>query len=185
MGKKIFFSQVLTSTLPLPTCKNLGLYEALNRSSADVESTFGHFLLTVCRQGPLFGPPPLYHPSRSPQHSVGQPFRILFSNFLFSNSRISRCQGCRGKIDHTHDDLVIQHKEHVLFQNPHTGGSHTGRWEMSHDLRNTYYHACVTLKHPPAELIMVKNCFSLVSLVIWICFVLSLASLYVVCVSFV
>ncbi len=111
------------------------------------------FLLTVCRQGPLSGPPPLYHPSRSPQHSVGQPFRILFSN-----SRISRCQGCRGKIDHTLDDLVIQHKEHVLFQNPHTG-----RWEMSHDLRNTYYHAkfsCVTLKHPyfsPAELIMDKE----------------------------
>ena len=44
MGKKIFFSQVLTSTLPLPTCKNLGLYEALNRSSADVEETHRKFI---------------------------------------------------------------------------------------------------------------------------------------------
>ena len=44
MGKKFFFSQVLTSTLPLPTCKNLGLYEALNRSSADVEETHRTFI---------------------------------------------------------------------------------------------------------------------------------------------
>ena len=28
IGKKIFFPQVLTSTFPLPTCENLGLYEA-------------------------------------------------------------------------------------------------------------------------------------------------------------
>ncbi len=45
MGKKIFFSQVLTSTLPLPTCKNVGLYEALNRSSADVEETHQTFII--------------------------------------------------------------------------------------------------------------------------------------------
>ena len=36
MGKK--------STLPLPTCKNLGLYEALNRSSVDVEETHRTFI---------------------------------------------------------------------------------------------------------------------------------------------
>ncbi len=38
------FSQVLTSTLPLPTCKNVGLYEALNRLSADVEETHRTFI---------------------------------------------------------------------------------------------------------------------------------------------
>ena len=84
-------------------------------------------------------PPPLYH--QSPEQSVGQPFRVVFSN-----SRISKCQGCRGQIDHNSDQIVIQHKEHVLFQNPHTG-----RWQMSRELRNTYYHtrlACLTLKHP-------------------------------------
>ena len=43
MGKE-FFPQVLTSTLPLPTCKNLGLYEALNRSSTDVEETHRTFI---------------------------------------------------------------------------------------------------------------------------------------------
>ena len=47
MGKKIFFSQVLTSALPLPTCKNLALYEALNRSSADVEETHPTFIFTM------------------------------------------------------------------------------------------------------------------------------------------
>ena len=36
---------MLTSTLPLPTCKNLGLYEALNRSSADVEETHRTLIL--------------------------------------------------------------------------------------------------------------------------------------------
>ena len=91
-------------------------------------------------------PPPLYH--QSPELSVGQPFRVVFSN-----SRISRCQGCRGKIDHNCDRIVLQHKEHVLFQNPHTG-----RWQMSQELRNTYYHArftCLTAKHPdftPSEI---------------------------------
>ena len=72
---------------------------------------------------------------------MGQPFRVVFSN-----SRISRCQGCRGQIDHNCDRIVLQHKEHVVFQNPHTG-----RWQMSQELRNTYYHArlaCLTTKHP-------------------------------------
>ena len=52
-----------------------------------------------------------------------------------------------------YDQIVLQHKEHVLFQNPHTG-----RWQMSRDLRNTYYHArlsCVATKHldfSPGEL---------------------------------
>ena len=74
-------------------------------------------------------PPPLLH--QSPERSVGQPFRVVLTN-----SRISRCQGCRGQINHNYDQIVLQHKEHVLFQNPHTG-----RWQMSRDLRNTYYHA--------------------------------------------
>ena len=84
-------------------------------------------------------PPPLYH--QSPERFVGQPFRVVFSN-----ARISRCQGCRGQIDHNCDPIVLQHKEHVLFQNPRTG-----RWQMSRELRNTYYHVrltCLTMKHP-------------------------------------
>ncbi len=32
--QKNFFSQVLTSALPLPTCKNLALYEALKRGNS-------------------------------------------------------------------------------------------------------------------------------------------------------
>ena len=43
--------------------------------------------------------------------SVGQPFVVMFLN-----ARISRCQGCRGKIDQgqpSPGDLVLQHKEHV------------------------------------------------------------------------
>ena len=76
--------------------------------------------------------------------SVGQPFVVMFLN-----ARISRCQGCRGKIEQgqpSPGDIVLQHKEHVLFQNPRTGS-----WQMSKDLRNTYYHprmGCIAPRHP-------------------------------------
>ena len=105
-------------------------------------------------------PPPLLH--QSPEDSVGQPFCVVLTN-----SRISRCQGCRGQIDHKCEQVVLQHKEHVLFQNPHTG-----RWQMSRDLRNTYYHArlnCVATKHPdfsPREILVgaVKDSLNLSAL---------------------
>ena len=71
--------------------------------------------------------------STSSESCVGQPFCVMFLN-----ARILRCQGCRGKIEQGHPspgDIVLQHKEYVLFQNPRTGN-----WQMSKDLRNTYYH---------------------------------------------
>ena len=98
-------------------------------------------------------PPPLIHfPAKDStvQHSipsdspVGQPFRLMFLN-----SRISRCQGCRGRIEQgqpSPGDIVLQHKEYVLFQNPRNGN-----WQMSTDLRNTYYHPlfkCIDRSHP-------------------------------------
>lgn len=85
-------------------------------------------------------PPPLIHYSPG-SSSVGQPFSVMFLN-----ARISRCQGCRGQIMQglpAPDDVVIQHKEHVLFQNPNSGN-----WQLSRDLRNTYYHPCISPKHP-------------------------------------
>ena len=65
-------------------------------------------------------PPPLVHQSPGSSSSVGQPFCVMFLN-----ARISRCQGCRGQIEQgcpSPHDIVLQHKEHVLFQNPNTGG---------------------------------------------------------------
>ena len=71
----------------------------------------------------------------------------------FVRGNILRCNGC-GKRDLRGEDgrpkpqpydLCIQHKEHVLFENPHTG-----MYQMSADLRNVYYHArlqCVTQKN--------------------------------------
>ena len=64
--------------------------------------------------------------------TVGQPFCVMFLN-----AQISRCQGCRGTIEQGQSspgDIVLQHKEYVLFQNPRTGS-----WQMSKELRNTYY----------------------------------------------
>ena len=71
---------------------------------------------------------------------------------LFGN--VSRCQGCSEKIMRTldgkplpaPDDLIVQHKEHVLFPNPKTG-----LFQLSHDLRNVYYHLkieCIRKKFP-------------------------------------
>ena len=63
---------------------------------------------------------------------------------------ISRCQGCSGKILRREggkplpppDDLVVQHKEYVLFQNPRSGV-----FQLSHDLRNVYYHPRLSCIH--------------------------------------
>ena len=51
-----------------------------------------------------------------------------------------------GMEDHSSSTSKGNGHGYLLFQNPHTG-----RWQMSTDLRNTYYHArlsCVATKHP-------------------------------------
>lgn len=69
------------------------------------------------------------------------------------SGNISRCLGCferimrgpDGKPLPPPDDLVLQHKEQVMFQNPKTGN-----FQLSYDLRNVYYHArlvCVRRKY--------------------------------------
>ena len=55
---------------------------------------------------------------------------------------VSRCSGCKGKIKRgqgtkplpSPDDLVLRHKEYVIFNNPKTG-----RFEQSWE-KNVYYH---------------------------------------------
>ena len=71
----------------------------------------------------------------------------------FVKGNISRCSGCDqrnlrgvdGKPKQPPYDLCLQHKEYVIFENPHTG-----MHQLSSDLRNVYYHAsvrCVTQKY--------------------------------------
>ena len=71
----------------------------------------------------------------------------------FVKGNISRCSGCGqrnlrgvdGKPKQPPHDLCLQHKEYVIFENPHTG-----MHQLSSDLRNVYYHAsvgCVTQKY--------------------------------------
>ena len=73
---------------------------------------------------------------------------------VFVGGNISRCQGCSGKIMRDSNgkplpppnDLVMQHKEQVLFNNPKTGV-----FQLSSEHRNVYYHArlsCVKQKFP-------------------------------------
>lgn len=75
---------------------------------------------------------------------VDSPFWVAF---LFGN--VSRCNGCKGKISRQinnkplppPDDLILGHKEYVIFLNPKSG-----RFEQSWDKRNVYYHprkACI------------------------------------------
>ena len=85
-----------------------------------------------------------------PTHSTCQktPFWLVFIK-----GNISRCAGCGqhnlrntdGSVREPPDDICMQHKEHVIFENPHTGCH-----QMSSNLRNVYYHAfqrCVVRKH--------------------------------------
>ena len=73
---------------------------------------------------------------------------------VFVSGNISRCQGCANKIMRNADgkplpppnDLVVQHKEQVMFTNPNTG-----KYLMSREHRNVYYHArvnCIRQKFP-------------------------------------
>ena len=65
-------------------------------------------------------------------------------NLTFVRGNISRYAGCKKRNLQTPDgalhpppnDLCLQHKEFVLFKN-----LHTGLHQLSHDLRNVYYHA--------------------------------------------
>ena len=92
--------------------------------------------------------------------AVDSPFWVAF---LFGN--VSRCNGCKGKIQRLDgkplpppDDLVLGHKEFVVFINPKSG-----RFEQSWDKRNVYYHprmACVApnfLDFDPQQHIRVGN----------------------------
>ena len=58
---------------------------------------------------------------------------------------ISRCNGCKNKIGRLPPpgDIVLQHKERVLFLNPNTGV-----YQLSRDHRNVYYHALTACAYP-------------------------------------
>ena len=85
----------------------------------------------------------------TPSTSTETPFWLMFVK-----GNITKCTGCgkrslrrdNGKPHASPNDLCIQHKEHVLFENPYTGN-----FQMSKDLRNVYYHtnsSCVRTKYP-------------------------------------
>ena len=69
----------------------------------------------------------------------------------FVKGNISRCSGCGqrnlrgvdGKPKQPPYDLCLQHKEYVIFENPHTG-----MHQLSSDLRNVYYHAFSRVCYP-------------------------------------
>ena len=75
-------------------------------------------------------------PSQRP--SVESQFWVAF---IFGN--VSRCQGCKGRIARGENksllpppnDIVLGHKEHVVYQN-----ARSGLFEQSAEKRNVYYH---------------------------------------------
>ena len=92
----------------------------------------------------------------SPTPSTSGTASVIDPNYLFwiviLSGNISRCQGCKilrnsdGKALPPPNDLVVQHKEQVLLNNPKTG-----MYQLSSDHRNVYYHvrlSCVRQKFP-------------------------------------
>ena len=77
-------------------------------------------------------------PASQQRPRVETPF---WGTIVFGN--VSRCNGSKGKIARDPnkkavlppDDIVLQHKGYVIYQN-----SHTGCYEQSRDVRNVYYH---------------------------------------------
>lgn len=96
-------------------------------------------------QQQLVGPSPLTA-GTAERPPVTNPFWICFIH-----GNISRCNGCKGKILRGEDrkplpppdDLVLRHKEFVLFSNPRTG-----LFEQSREERNVYYHPWKTCVAP-------------------------------------
>ena len=75
-------------------------------------------------------------------YCVTQPFADPAGIFwvMVISGNISHCQDCSGKILQGESgkplyDLVVQHKEHVLFQNPRSR-----TFKLSREFRNVYYH---------------------------------------------
>ena len=75
--------------------------------------------------------------------------KLLSVNFPFwiclAKGKISRFNGCNNKIGQLPPpgDIVLQHKERVLFLNPNTGV-----YQLSGDHRNAYYHAIDACVNP-------------------------------------
>ena len=93
----------------------------------------------------------IYAPLVSSVPSTPAEQDIFWLHFVKGN--ISRCNGCgkrdlrdvNGKPKLPPHDLCVRHKEYVIFENPHTG-----KHQLSQDLRNVYYHAsmmCVAQKN--------------------------------------
>ena len=93
----------------------------------------------------------VYAPAVTSRPCTTAPEELFWLHFVKGN--ITRCNGCgkrdlrdvlTGKPKKPPHDLCLRHKEYVIFENPHTG-----KHQMSADLRNVYYHAsvgCVTQK---------------------------------------
>ena len=91
--------------------------------------------------GPVSAQKPTPLVQHEPRPSVSSPLWLCFVR-----GNISRCNGCKGKIGRQGknplpppDDVVLRHRETVIFQNPNTG-----IFQASHEPRNVYYHAWKT-----------------------------------------
>jgi len=133
-------------------------------------ATCASLSMASCTSTTLCGPAPLLPSLHSSVTNLSMPYSpIVYAPLsfgatpphhrtpfwvVFVKGNISRCAGCGQRNLQTTDgspheppaDICLQHKEYVLFENPHTGCH-----QMLSDLRNVYYHAfqrCVKVKVP-------------------------------------
>ena len=154
-------SQVNTVATPQSIPSQAALLSAVPTTPLSVHSALSSTIISLLSQAisgtsSSISSPPQATPSVQPA--------TIDSKYLFWVTlvcgNISRCQGCANKILRDAngkplpppDDIVLQHKEQVLFNNPNTG-----LFQLSKDYRNVYYHArksCVCRKYPTFQPIL-------------------------------
>ena len=147
-GDRSFTSGSLSYSLSAPNCSGMvigGIGAYINSPPPLIQAPMVQSSLSpLCN--PAYASPFVQMSNQVGRPPVDLPFWVVT---IFGN--VSRCQGCKGKIRRADNkkplpppnDIVLQHQEYVVYNNPRTG-----RFEQSREKRNVYYHPWRTCVAP-------------------------------------